>query len=203
MGRRHRPQALTTNPAREDGYPVGPLRISAMPRLRDLLLMAAVLAPASLSAQNALPPAPQVQRYPSHFRFGTEASTTLRDLWTRSVAEKREYVACIGGVIQEDSVFVERVFPLEPTSADSLGVSAQASIDTCGPPRYHGTVHTHIALIDGERPYERFSGSDRGVMLMWWRRWNVDGMFCVLYTQKDAYCEVDGSSIFNMGRSAY
>jgi len=39
--------------------------------------------------------------------------------------------------------------------------------------------------------------------LMWWRRWKRDGMFCVLYTQKDAYCEVDGSGIFNMSRSAY
>jgi len=174
-----------------------------MPRFRDLLLVAALLVPASLPAQNALPPAPEVQRSPSRFRFGPEASTTLRDLWTRSVAEKREYVACMGGVIREDSVFVERILPLEPTRADSLGVSAQASIDTCGPPLYHGTVHTHIALIDGERPYERFSGADRGVMLMWWRRWKMDGMFCVLYTQKDAYCEVDGSGIFNMSRSAY
>ena len=202
MGRGHRPEALT-NPARERGYLVGPLRISVMPRFRDLLLVAALLVPASLPAQNALPPAPEVQRSPSRFRFGPEASTTLRDLWTRSVAEKREYVACMGGVIREDSVFVERILPLEPTRADSLGVSAQASIDTCGPPLYHGTVHTHIALIDGERPYERFSGSDRGVMLMWWRRWKMDGMFCVLYTQKDAYCEVDGSGIFNMSRSAY
>jgi len=202
VGRGHRPEALT-NPARKCGYLVGPLRISVMPRFRDLLLVAALLAPAGLSAQNAVPPAPEVRRDPSRFRFGPGASTSLRDLWTRSVAEKREYVACMGGVIGEDSVFVERVLPLEPTRADSLGVSAQASIDTCGPPLYHGTVHTHIALIDGERPYERFSGSDRGVMLMWWRRWKRDGMFCVLYTQKDAYCEVDGSGIFNMSRSAY
>lgn len=174
-----------------------------MPRLRDLLLVAALLAPARLAAQNALPTAPAVQREPSRFHFGPEASAGLRDLWARSVAEKREYVACIGGAIGEDSVLVERILPLEPTSADSLGVSAQASIDTCGPPLYHGTVHTHIALIDGERPYERFSGSDRGVMLMWWRRWKMDGMFCVLYTRKDAYCEVDGLAMFNMSRSAY
>lgn len=174
-----------------------------MPRLRDLLLVAVLLTPARLSAQNALPPAPATQRYPSRFRFVPEVSAGLRELWTRSSAEKREYVACIGGVIRQDTVFVERVLPLEPTSADSLGVSAQASIDTCGPPLYQGTVHTHIALIDGERPYERFSGADRGVMLMWWRRWKMDGMFCVLYTQKDAYCEVDGSAIFNMSRSAY
>jgi hypothetical protein len=174
-----------------------------MSRFRDLFLVVLLLAPASVRAQNALPPAPARPNHPSRFRFVPEASVGLRDLWARSVAERREYVACIGGVIRQDSVFVERVLPLEPTRADSLGVSAQASIDTCGPPLYQGTVHTHIALIDGERPYERFSGSDRGVMLMWWRRWKVDGMFCVLYTQKDAYCEVDGSGIFNMSRSAY
>jgi len=174
-----------------------------MPRLRDLLLMAVLLAPARLAAQNALPPAPAVDREPSRFRFAPEASAGLHELWSRSLAEKREYVACLGGEILEDSVVVERVLTLEPTGADSLGVSAQASIDTCGPPLYHGTVHTHIALIDGERPYQRFSGADRGVMLMWWRRWKVNGMFCVLYTQREAYCEVDGTGMLNMSRSAY
>jgi hypothetical protein len=174
-----------------------------MPRLRDLLLLAAVLAPARAAAQNALPPAPVLERYPARFRFEPRASTELRELWRRSAAEKREYVACLGGTIREDSVLVDRVLALEPSGADSLGVSAQTSIDTCGPPLYQGTVHTHIALMEGERPYERFSGADRGVMLMWWRRWKQDGMFCVLYTTQDAYCEVDGSTIFNMGRSAY
>jgi len=166
-----------------------------MSRLRHLLLVAVLLAPARVSAQNALPPAPGVKREPSRFRFMPEASTGLRELWSRSFAEKREYVACLGGQILEDSVVVERVLTLEPTSADSLGVSAQASIDTCGPPLYHGTVHTHIALV--------VSGSDRGVMLMWWRRWKMDGMFCVLYTQREAYCEVDGTGMLNMSRSAY
>ena len=162
--------------------------------LRDLLLVAVLLVPARSLAQNALPPAPVTQHEPSRFRFMPEASAP----------EKREYVACLGGTIATDSVLVETVFPLEPTASDSLGVSAQASIDTCGPPLYLGTVHTHIALMDGERPYERFSGADRGVMAMWWRRWKRDGMFCLLYTQRDAYCEVDGtSSLLNMGRSAY
>jgi hypothetical protein len=176
-----------------------------MPRLRDLPCWAAVLllaAPAA--AQNALPITPTVQHAPSAFRFVPEASQSLRELWRRSSDEKREYVACLGGTIHQDSVLVERILTLEPTAADSLGVSAQASIDTCGPPLYQGTVHTHIAMMDGARPYERFSGADRGVMAMWWRRWKQDGMFCVLYTPRDAYCEVDGTSrLFNMGRSAY
>lgn len=195
------------NPARERGYPEGPFRINRMPRSRDVLLVAAALLapPGRAAAQNALPPAPaRLERAPARFRFVPEASTSLRDLWRRSAAEKREYVACLGGTIREEGVLVERVLTLEPTGADSLGVSAQASIDNCGPPLYQGTVHTHIALMDGERPYERFSGADRGVMALWWRRWKQDGMFCVLYTQQDAYCEVDGSSnLFNLGRSAY
>jgi len=174
-----------------------------MRRLRDLLIVAATLVPLRLAGQNALPTMPPVERTPSHFRFAPEASASLREIWSRSAAEKREYVACLGGQIRPDTVLVERVFALEPTRADSLGVSAQTSIDTCGPPLYQGTVHTHIALMYGERPYERFSGSDRGVMQLWWRRWKQDGMFCVLYTPRDAYCEVDGSSIMNMGRSDY
>jgi hypothetical protein len=31
----------------------------------------------------------------------------------------------------------------------------------------------------------------------------MDGMFCVLYTQREAYCEVDGTGMLNMSRSAY
>ena len=174
-----------------------------MPHLRDLLLVAAMLLPVRVAAQNALPPVPRPEPPPSRFRFAPDASAGLRTLWSRSIAEKREYVACLGGTILRDSVLVERVFALEPTGSDSLGVSAQSSIDTCGPPLYQGTVHTHVALMDGARPYERFSGSDRGVMLMWWRRWQQDGMFCVLYSAQDAYCEVDGASIFNMGRNVY
>jgi hypothetical protein len=58
-------------------------------------------------------------------------------------------------------------------------------------PEWVGTVHTHIALHGGV-PYSTFSGADRGVNTLWWRRWSVDGTFCVLFTEQDAYCEVDG-----------
>jgi hypothetical protein len=74
----------------------------------------------------------------------------------------------------------------------ALGATARQSLETCGPPRWQGTVHTHVALYDGERPYSRFSGADRGVNRLWWRRWNAEGMFCVLYSQTGAYCEIDG-----------
>ncbi len=29
-------------------------------------------------------------------------------------------------------------------------------------------------------------------MLLWWRRWQVNGMFCVLYSDTDAFCEMLG-----------
>lgn len=168
-----------------------------------LLLLAGLVVSSPVAAQNALPPAPELRREPSRFHFDSSASAELRTLWSRSRAERRERVACLGGDFVDDHVYVRRVLLLEPASADSLGVSAQASIDTCGPPLYHGTVHTHIALMDGTRPYERFSGADRGVMLMWWKRWKRDGMFCVLWSERDAYCEVDGENMSNVSRSAY
>ncbi len=174
-----------------------------MPRVLPAVLLAA-LAAGPLLGQNALPPAPRVQSFPAHFTFDPAASAVLRTLWAQSSGEKREYVACLGGDFQGDTVRVRRVLTLEPRAADSLGVSAQQSIDTCGPPDWQGTVHTHIARYDGERPYANFSGADRGVMLMWWKRWKVDGMFCVLYSDRDAYCEVDGTGgLTNMSRSAY
>ena len=43
------------------------------------------------------------------------------------------------------------------------------------------------------RPYRNFSGADRGIMFLWWQRWEVDGMFCVLYSETDAFCEVLGA----------
>ena len=118
------------------------------------------------------------------------------------LAATRSALTGRSSVIDGDTLRITRVQPLV-AGADSLAVSAQASLEACGPPLWQGTVHTHIALMYGERPYERFSGSDRGVMQLWWRRWKQDGMFCVLYTPRDAYCEVDGSSIMNMGRSDY
>ena len=52
----------------------------------------------------------------------------------------------------------------------------------------------HIALRDGQRPYSMLSGADRGVNTMWWRHWQTDGMFCVVFSPQDAYCELDGPS---------
>ena len=130
-------------------------------------------------------------RRPRAFRFQPDAQTELRRLWVVSHGSKAERVACLAGEIRDDTVHVTRILPL-PGWADSLGVSARQSLETCGPPSWQGTVHTHVALRDGIRPYSRFSGADRGVNRLWWRRWKAEGMFCVLYSETGAYCEIDG-----------
>jgi hypothetical protein len=130
-------------------------------------------------------------RRPQAFRFEPDAQTELRLLWVASSGAKAERVACLAGEIRRDTVMVTRILPLDGW-ADSLGVSARQSLETCAPPRWQGTVHTHVALRDGFRPYSRFSGADRGVNQLWWRRWNAEGMFCVVYSPTDAYCEIDG-----------
>ena len=53
-------------------------------------------------------------------------------------------------------------------------------------------MHTHVALRDGRRPYSLFSGADRGVMMLWWQRWQVDGTFCLLYSENEVICEIEG-----------
>jgi hypothetical protein len=129
---------------------------------------------------------------PSAFRFAPDAGPQLHQLWNASVDAKSERVACLAASIEGDTVRISDVFPLGPSRSDSMGVSARASLDTCGPPRWHGTVHTHVALRDGRRPYSLFSGADRGVMMMWWHQWRADGVFCLLYTEQDVICEIEG-----------
>ncbi len=128
---------------------------------------------------------------PRIFRFEPDAQTELRRLWGASSDAKAERLACLAGEMRGDTVRVTRIMPLTGWS-DSLNVSAQQSLDTCAPPEWRGMVHTHVALSDGRRPYSRFSGADRGVNGLWWRRWNEQGMFCVLYSSTQAYCEIDG-----------
>ena len=127
---------------------------------------------------------------PLAFRFEPNAQTELRLLWVESTDARTERVACLAGEIVRDTVRVTRILPLMGW-ADSLGVSAEESLEECGPPRWQGTVHTHVATRGGE-PYARFSGADRGVNRLWWRRWHTEGMFCVLFSATDAYCEIDG-----------
>ena len=140
---------------------------------------------------------------PVAFRFEPPAQTELRRLWGESTSAQSERVACLAGEIVRDTVRVTRILPLTGW-ADSLGVTAQRSLEECGPPRWQGTVHTHVAMRKSGEPYSRFSGADRGVNRLWWRRWNTDGMFCVLYTAADAYCELDGpGGLLIYPRSSY
>jgi hypothetical protein len=129
---------------------------------------------------------------PHVFRFEPDARDALHLLWSSSLESRTERVACLAGVIEGDTVRVLRILPLVAIGGDSLGISANASLEACGPPEWHGTVHTHIALRAGQRPYSTFSGADRGVMLMWGQRWRANGIFCVLFSSEQAHCELDG-----------
>jgi hypothetical protein len=129
---------------------------------------------------------------PTAFRFDPRARPELQRLWQVSASAKAERVACLAASIDSDTVRIAEVFPLEAGPSDSMGVSAGTSLDLCGPPRWRGTVHTHVALRDGRQPYSLFSGADRGIMMLWWRRWREDGVFCLLYSADEVICEVEG-----------
>ena len=125
------------------------------------------------------------------FHFSSEAGLGFRALWEQSLAAKQERVACLGASIRNDTVFVDRILALAPQEADSMSISATASVERCGPPEWQGTAHTHVALYTDE-PSKRFSAQDRGVMRQWYGRWNADGVFCLIYSARDAHCEADG-----------
>ena len=101
-------------------------------------------------------------------------------------------MACLAATIRNDTVFVTAITPLTPEDADSMGISALASVDACGPPQWSGTVHSHIAMYTDDRPSTRFSAQDRIAMRLWYDRWHADGVFCVVYSEDDAHCEADG-----------
>ena len=126
------------------------------------------------------------------FRFSREAGQALGALWQASIAAKEERVACLASSIRNDTVFVSAIAPLDPENADSMGISAIASVEQCGPPEWSGTVHTHVALYTEDQPSNRFSGQDRIAMRLWYDRWHSDGVFCVVYSDRNAHCEADG-----------
>lgn len=129
---------------------------------------------------------------PTAFRFELNATPELHRLWETSSAAKAERVGCLAASIESDTVRISRVAALESGRSDSLGISAAASLEHCGPPEWRGTVHTHVALQDGQRPYSLFSGADRGVMMLWWRKWSEAGVFCLLYSANEVICEIEG-----------
>jgi hypothetical protein len=139
---------------------------------------------------------------PDSLAVAAEAATGMRALWSASVAAHTELVACLASTVDGDTLRITRIQPLT-AGADSLAVSAQSSLETCGPPAWQGTVHTHIALRPDQQPYGLFSGADRGIMLMWWQRWKSDGTFCLLYAQDQAHCEIDGSRVLILPTTKY
>jgi hypothetical protein len=137
-------------------------------------------------------PATAQQRSGATFRFSPEAGARLQALWRESVAAKEERVACLASTISHDTVFVTRISALTPEDADSMGISAIRSVNECGPPTWSGTVHTHVALYSDSLPSTRFSAQDRTAMRLWYDRWQSDGVFCLIYSKRDAHCEADG-----------
>jgi endonuclease YncB( thermonuclease family) len=155
-----------------------------------------VMALAALALAGARGRGPQV------LAVAPDAQAALRALWHASVAARAERVACLASVVDGDTLRITRVNPLT-TDADSLAVSAGSSIERCGPPEWQGTVHTHITLAEGRRAHAQFSGADRGVMLMWWQHWKMDGTFCLLYAENEAHCEIDGAGLIILPSTRY
>lgn len=156
----------------------------------------AIVASLALALGGARAPGPQA------LAVAPDAQAGLRALWRQSAAARAERVACLASVVDGDTLRIVRILPLL-SGADSLAVSAASSLDRCGPPEWQGTVHTHLALADGQRAKAQFSGSDRGVMLMWWQRWKMDGTFCLLYAENEAHCEIDGAGLVILPSTRY
>lgn len=129
----------------------------------------------------------------------------LEGLWKESVEANRELVACLGGYRDGDTFRINKARTLEspiggaelPASrpelgSDSVSVSpylTNLSIETCRPPEWIGTVHTHSARQEDLR-YPKFSSFDRTVISFWHRRWRHESVFCVLFAADQVpYCE--------------
>jgi len=152
-------------------------------------------------ASDAKPSDPAPTATTSEVRFTDEARAGLRDLWTESIGAKQERVACLGGSVVHGVAYVTHVYRLTVARADSMTISARESLRKCGPPEWLGTVHTHIALADGQ-PYVLFSGSDLVVMQMWREQWKREGVFCILYSESEANCEASADDAVQVTYSA-
>jgi hypothetical protein len=118
------------------------------------------------------------------------ARPALSALWQASISARAERVACVSGRIGRDTVWISGAAPVVTSGADSLTAEGEPSLAQCGPPRWIGTVHTHIRSTDDPDPALRFSPGDRAQMSEWVRRWGRPGAFCVLYSASGAHCEV-------------
>ena len=142
-------------------------------------LTAALGVAAVLSAPGGLPA----------WHLSDAAKAGFKEIWTSSVAERRERVGCMGGIITDDTVHIVRVRPLGEGESDSLTAAAEISLGECAAPEWIGTVHTHVRSTDSDDPTPRFSPGDRVVMSAWSKRYGR-GAFCVLYSTRRAHCEL-------------
>ena len=127
------------------------------------------------------------------FALASGVRADLIALWDASVVANEERVACIGGTRGRDGVVrITRVYALPVVSADSANAGAGPSLATCRPPMWFGTVHTHIITDPLGEPYTQFSSPDRDVIARWRHAWRTDGVFCLLYSEADAHCELGG-----------
>ncbi len=154
-------------------------------------------------------PAPEGPRSTAAFVIEAAARDVLQDLWSESIQVKEERVACIVGFVKGGVFHLTGAEPVPTEMADSLHVSPRPSLERCGPPEWNGTVHTHIATFRTHlfgsqisrtmglrvRPpaapqrYSTLSQADRAVMGMWRAKWEAEGVFCILYSRSEAYCE--------------
>jgi hypothetical protein len=122
-------------------------------------------------------------------RFSPRVREQLEALWNASVAAGSERVACLGGQRDADGAVEVLRIELVPTEgADFANAPAAASLAQCRASAWLGTVHTHIATAQGI-PYSAFSAPDRDVIARWEAQFRARGVFCVVYTDHDAYCE--------------
>jgi hypothetical protein len=159
---------------------------------RALLLLVVAISvptdPVRALAQDVGPQYPEAGFNRGAFRFSSGARASLQLLWRTSDGVKQERVACIGGYQHAGITYITSVEQVTASDGDSLNAPAGASLRSCGPPNWLGTVHTHVARFDG-LPYVTFSGADRGVMREWQSMWRIAGVFCVLYDDHRAHCE--------------
>lgn len=145
--------------------------------------------PGFLAARGAELQATGPRAVPAPFIFEAQARQALQDLWDESVQWRQERVACLGGYFDGELFHVTRAQRVRLQFADSIRVSPAPSLDECVPPEWSGTAHTHIRGFGWRPLLPTFSGSDRAVMATWRARWRADGLFCVLYSASEAYCE--------------
>ena len=153
-----------------------------------LILLRTVAAPALV--QQIGPGLPDTPFNHETFRFAPPARAVLHELWEESHAANEERVACIRGYRFDGVYYVTRAERAPFLSADALHLKPDPA--TCGAPEWHGPAHTHVARFDG-RPFVTFSHADRTLMTWWRKTWKSEGVFCVLYSESQAYCEYAAS----------